>query len=44
MAEQLPKPLKRYINIIDEIHYNPASKYYRRSGTIDAKGAFIQGI
>ena len=40
MAEQLTRPLKRYINIIDEIHYNPASKYYRRSGTIDAKGAF----
>jgi hypothetical protein len=40
MAEQLPKALRRYINIIDEVHYNPTSKYYRRSGTIDAKGAF----
>ncbi len=40
MTEQLPKSLKRYINIIDEVHYNPTSKYYRRSGTIDAKGAF----
>ncbi len=40
MAEKLPKPLRRFIDIIDEIHYNPASKYYKRSGTIDAKGAF----
>jgi hypothetical protein len=40
MTEQLPKSLRRYINIIDEIHYNPNSKYYQRSGTIDAKGAF----
>ena len=40
MAEHLSRPLRRYINIIDEIHYNPTSKYYRRSGTIDAKGAF----
>jgi hypothetical protein len=40
MTEQLPKALRRYINIIDEVHYNPTSKYYRRSGTIDAKGAF----
>ena len=40
MGEQLPKSLRRFIDIIDEIHYNPASKFYRRSGTIDAKGAF----
>ena len=40
MAEQLPKRLRGFINIIDEIHYNPASKHYNRSGTIDAKGAF----
>ena len=40
MAEELPKSLRRYIDIIDEIHYNPASNYYLRSGTIDAKGAF----
>jgi len=40
MAENLPNSLRRYINIIDEIHYNPASKYFIRSGTVDAKGAF----
>lgn len=40
MSERLPKSLQRYIDIIDEIHYNPASKHYIRSGTIDAKGAF----
>ena len=40
MADQLPRSLKRFIDIVDEIHYNPTSKYYKRSGTIDAKGAF----
>jgi len=40
MAENLPNSLRRYVNIIDEIHYNPASKYFIRSGTVDAKGAF----
>jgi len=40
MAERLPKSLQRYIDIIDEFHYNPASKHYIRSGTIDSKGAF----
>jgi len=40
MAEQLPKFLRRYIDVIDEIHYNPISKHYLRSGTIDLKGAF----
>jgi len=40
MVERLPKSLQRYIDIVDEIHYNPASKHYIRSGTIDSKGAF----
>jgi hypothetical protein len=40
MVERLPKSLRRYIDIVDEIHYNPASKHYVRSGTIDSKGAF----
>jgi len=40
MAERLPKFLQHYINIIDEFHYNPASKHYIRSGTIDSKGVF----
>ena len=40
MVKRLPKSLRPYFDIIDEIHYNPASKHYIRSGTIDSKGAF----
>tara|TARA_B100000315_G_scaffold260173_3_gene319714 strand:- start:672 stop:2144 length:1473 start_codon:yes stop_codon:yes gene_type:complete len=40
MVERLPKSLQRYIDIIDEIHYNPSSKRFIRFGTIDSKGAF----
>ena len=40
MSKRLPKNLMRYLDIIDEIHYNPASKHFIRSGTIDAKAAF----
>lgn len=40
MSKRLPQNLQRYLDIIDEIHYNPASKYFIKSGTIDAKAAF----
>ena len=40
MSRRLPKNLQRYLDIIDEIHYNPASKHFIRSGTTDAKAAF----
>ena len=40
MAKVLPKSLQRYIDIIDEIHYNPQSKHFIKRGTVDASGAY----
>ena len=40
MAEKLPASLHRFIDIVDEIHYNPLSKHYVRSGTLDASAAY----
>lgn len=40
MAKGLPKSLQRYIDIIDEIHYNPQSKHFIKRGTVDASGAY----
>ena len=44
MAKDLPPKLRRYVDIIDEIHYSPLSKHYIRSGVSDALGAFYDRI
>jgi hypothetical protein len=36
MAKQLPRSVRKYIDIIDEVHYNPISKHFNRAGAADA--------
>jgi len=40
MAEGLPDDLRKYVGIIDEVHYNPISRHMVRGGRIDAKAAY----
>ncbi|MEE2759857.1 MAG: hypothetical protein VYE18_00230, partial [Pseudomonadota bacterium] len=40
LARQLKAPIDKYIKIIDEIHYNPISKYFKRAGPADAAAAY----
>ena len=44
LARQLRSPVTKYIEIIDEIHYNPISKYFHRSGAADAAAAYYNKI
>lgn len=44
LARQLRPPVTKYIEIIDEIHYNPISKYFNRSGAADAAAAYYNKI
>ena len=44
MAKKLPRELHRYVDIVDEIHYNPLSKHYIRSGTLDASAAYYNKV
>lgn len=44
MAKRLPADLQPYINIIDEIHYNPISKHFIRQGTLDSSGAYYNKL
>ncbi len=40
MTKKLPEKLRRNIDIITEIRYNPPSKHYKRSGTLDVSAAY----
>ena len=40
LARGLPADVRRYIAVVDEIHYNPPSKYFKRGGAIDAALAY----
>ena len=40
MVEKLPLELRRYVDVVNEIHYGPLSKHYKAEGTIDAQGAY----
>jgi hypothetical protein len=44
LAKQLRPPVTKYIEIIDEIHYNPISKHFNRSGPADAAAAYYNKI
>jgi TPR repeat protein len=44
LAKQLRPPVTKYIEIIDEIHYNPISKHFNRSGAADAAAAYYNKI
>jgi len=44
MSKRLPKSLQKYIEIIDEVHYNPISKHFIREGTLDASGAYYNKL
>ena len=44
LARQLRPPVTKYIKIIDEIHYNPISKHFNRSGAADAAAAYYNKI
>ena len=44
MAKRLPKSLQKYIEIIDEVHYNPISKHFVREGALDATGAYYNKL
>ena len=40
MAKRLPPEVRKYVKIIDEVHYNPLSKYFNRGGTVDSSAAY----
>ncbi len=40
LTKKLPKGLRRSIEIIDEIRYNPPSRHYVKSGTLDVSSAY----
>lgn len=40
MGARLPPELRRYINIVDEMRYNPPSKHFIRGGTLDASAGY----
>lgn len=40
MVEKLPREVRLFVDIVDEIHYGPISKHYKPEGTIDAQGAY----
>lgn len=44
LAKQLRPPVTQYIEIIDEIHYNPISKHFNRSGAADAAAAYYNKL
>lgn len=41
LTEKLPKDLLANIDIIDEIRYNPSSRHFSKSGTIDVAAAYF---
>jgi len=40
MASKLPEDLRRTIDLVDEIRYNPASEYFTKGGTLDVAVGF----
>ena len=44
MIERLPREVRLFVDIVDEIHYGPISKHYKPEGTIDAQGAYYNKI
>ena len=41
MAESLPESLRKNLNAVDEIRYNPASKHFTKNGGIDGTVAYF---
>jgi hypothetical protein len=44
MVEKLPREVRLFADIVDEIHYGPVSKHYKPEGTIDAQGAYYNKV
>jgi len=44
MVEKLPRDIRVFVDIVDEIHYGPISKHYKPEGTIDAQGAYYNKV
>ena len=40
MGRRLPEDLQKFIKIIDEMQYNPPSKHFVKSGTLDASAGY----
>jgi len=40
MAAKLPDDLRRTVDVVDEIRYNPASEYFTKAGTLDLAVGF----
>jgi len=44
MGKKLPPKLRAYIKAVDEIRYNPPSKYFQKSGGIDGAVAYYNRV
>ena len=40
MIKHLPEDIRAYVEAIDEVHYNPHSKYFVKYGVADSSGAY----